>query len=101
MSAPFLPNHLPPNKLAQRSLNHQLVKNLRSSAGGQDLKVEVKAYKIYANSDLMRPKVTKPSAEEILHPNHDDLSGANKLCTSMSYQVVECGSTFVAEVFHL
>ncbi len=96
---PFMSNHLPPEVLSKRSVNQHLLTKMKTNAGPQDLKVKIDVDKMYVNNELIKPRVVKPSTDEILNIDDKTTEKGNQLPSGLSKQVFELGSSFMAQVF--
>lgn len=95
----FMSNHLPPEVLSKRSINQHLLTKMKLNAGTQDIKVKIDVDKMYVNNELIKPKVIKPTTDEVLNIDKSVIENGNQLPSGVSKQVFERGSSFVAQVF--
>jgi len=95
-----LTNHLPQEVLEKRATCFKVVDNMRAACSDpRDIKVKVNVDKVYVNSQLIAPKVTKPSVEEILSITSEEKSKKTGIRCASSKHRLERGSTFVAMAY--
>ena len=95
--SPKVTTHLPQELLEQRSLNFQLVDNIKAVAGPDKVSVKLAYDKAYVNNQPIHPKVTKPSVGDILKITEEETKEALQLQRRVSTTRTERGSSFVAE----
>ena len=83
--------------LEQRSLNLQLVNNVKASAGLDKVSVKPAHDKAYVNNQPIKPKVTKPSVGDIFNITEEETKEVLQLPRPVSTTRTERGSSFVAE----
>ena len=96
----FLPkvtSHLPPDILATRSVNIQMINNIKRKAGSQAINTKIVGQNAYVNNNLLKPLVTKPTVEELLNTETEERASMMKLPSQFSQVCIEKGSSFVAE----
>jgi len=94
---PKVTSQLPPDVMATRSVNIQMINNIRRKAGSQSVSTKIVGTNAYVNNNLMRPLVTKPTVEDLLNTTTDEIAIMNKLPSQVSKTFIEKGSSFVAE----
>ena len=96
---PRITQQLPQETMSMRAKQYHLIEERKSMAkeGKNDLKISMKADKLYINQQLIRPDVAKPPLSLILSLDQDDLEKARKLPHAFSRTFEERGSMFQAE----
>ncbi len=96
---PNVTSHLPQEIVEQCSFNNQLVANVKKAAGGARVDSRFVGNKVLVNNQVIRPKVIKPSIEDILTFNEEEKISFQKIPRKISQTVTELGNTFIADAF--
>lgn len=91
--------HFPQEMVEKRALNMQTVSNMKKAAGKTDIQFKLTTDKVYVNNQVVRPKVRKPTADDILDPDKNDKIEVSNLRIGVSSTVSERGSSFVASAW--
>jgi len=95
-----LTNHLPPEVLEKRAMSFKEVENMKAKCSDPStLDVKVNVDKVYVNKQLVKPKVQKPTTEEILNVTTDEKHEVSHLKSGSSGLKMERGSCFKAVAY--
>ena len=90
---PRLTNQFPPEILAKRLLNHQLIQNIKTaSEQNTDMKIRVDIATAYVNNQVIKPKVVKPTTEDTFNFDHQCKREAYSIPYGVSHTKTEAGS---------
>ena len=97
---PKITAQVPPETLAKRSQSFHIVDKMKKACReGEKLEVQVKSEKVYVNKELIKAKVAKPMAEDILNFPDDEKKKAHQIPHQKSRILTERGSTFQGEAY--
>ena len=97
---PFVSAHLPPEQLSARSMNKQIVENMKKT-NPDDLKVRMTGTELFVNNDKIKPPVAKPTTLEVLNPNKTLLQRAQRLPQRSASTSLPSGFSFCSDVFQV
>jgi len=89
--------HYPQEIMERRALNFQMVEDTKKICNPDDLTIKHNVDKLYINNQRIRPRVVKPSIDEILNTPSDEKQEMKKLKSVFSDHKLERGSTFLAQ----